>query len=95
LSRAEYSTGIRSCRSSCFLVELLVLVELPVLVEAREILPEIDIVPCPEEEELGALSEQKSAPEFFRVFAISAKLTDFAADKGGTVEYWLWMQRGI
>jgi hypothetical protein len=92
LSRAECSTSIRSCRSSCFIVGLPVLVELLVLVEAREVLPEIDVAPCPEEEELGTLAEYKSAPEFFRVFAISAKLTDFAE---GAVECWLWIQRRI
>ena len=88
LSRAECSTGIRSRRSSRFLIGL------PVLVEARGMPPEIDMAPLPEEEELGALAECKSAPEFFRVFAISAKLTDFAADEGGAVECWLWMRRG-
>ena len=76
------------------MVGLPVLVELLVLVEARETLPEIDVVSCPEEEELGALEERKSAPGFFRVFAMSAKLTDFAADKEGAVECWLWMRRG-
>jgi hypothetical protein len=63
------------------------LVELPVLVEAREILLEINIVLLLEEEELDTLAEQKSASEFFRVFAISTKLTDFAADKRSIVEY--------
>ena len=94
LSRADCSTGIRSRRSSRFLVGLLVPIELPVSVEARETPPEIDVAPRPEEEELGALAERKSAPEFFRVFAMSAKLTDFAADEEGVVECWLWMRRG-
>jgi hypothetical protein len=83
LSRAECSTSIRSRWSSGFLVGLLV------LVEARETPPEIDVALLLEEEELGALAERKSAPEFFRVFAMSAKLTDFAADEGGAVECWL------
>ena len=87
LSRAECSTGIRSRRSSCFLVGL------PVPVEARETPPEIDVALRPEEEGLGALAERKSAPEFFRVFAMSAKLTDLA-DGGDAVECWLWMRRG-
>jgi hypothetical protein len=88
LSRAECSTGIRSRRSSRFWVGLLV------LVEARETPPELDVALRPEEEELGALAERKSAPEFFRVFAMSAKLTDFAVGEGGAVECWLWMRRG-
>ena len=71
------------------MVGLLVPIELPVLVEVRETPPEIDVALCPEEEELGALAEWKSAPEFFRVFAMSAKLTDFAADEEGVVECWL------
>ena len=57
LSRAECSTGIRSRRSSRFMVGLPVPVELLVLVEARETPPEIDVAPRPEEEELGALAE--------------------------------------
>ena len=89
LSRADYSTSIRSRWSSRFLVGLLVLIELLVLVEARETPLEIDVAPCLEEEELGALAERKSAPEFFRVFAMSAKLTDFVADEEGVVECWL------
>ena len=88
-SRAECSTGTRSRRSSRFLVEL------PVSVEVRETPPEIEVTPRPEEEGLGALAERKSAPEFFRVCAMSAKLTDFAADEGGAVECWLWMRRGM
>jgi hypothetical protein len=80
LSRAECSTSIRSRQSSCFLIGL------PVLVEARETPLEIDVALLLEEEELGALAEQKSAPEFFRVFTMSVKLTDFAADEGGVVE---------
>jgi peroxiredoxin len=76
LNRAEYSINIKKYQSSCFLIELLV------LVGAKEILPEIDTGVCPEEEELGALTEQRSASELSRVFAISAKLTDL-------VKYWL------
>jgi hypothetical protein len=71
------------------LVGLLVPIKLLVLVEARETPLEIDVAPCLEEEELGALTERKSAPEFFRVFAMSTKLTNFAADKEGVVECWL------
>ncbi len=85
LSRAECSTGMRSRQSSHFLVGL------PVSVEAREMPSELDVEPRPEEEGLGALAERKSAPEFFRVCTISVKLTDFTADEGGTVEYWLGM----
>ncbi len=83
LSRAECSTSIRSRRSSRFLVVLLV------LVEARETLPEIDVAPRLEEEGPGALAERKTAPEFFRVFAMSTKLTNFAVDEEGAVECWL------
>ena len=36
---------------------------------------------------LGVLAEQKSALEFFRVFAMFAKLTDFVAEEEGVVEY--------
>jgi hypothetical protein len=86
LSRAECSTSIRSRWSSRFLVGLLVPIELPVLVEARETPLEIDVAPHLEEEELGALAERKSAPEFFRVFTMSTKLTDFAVDEEGVVE---------
>jgi hypothetical protein len=88
LSKAECSTSIRSRRSSRFLVGL------PVPVEARETPPELDVVLRPEEGVLGVLAERKSTPEFFRVFAMSAKLTDFVAEEGGAVEYWLWMRRG-
>ena len=48
--------------------------------------PKINVAPYLEEEELGALVERKSAPKFFRVFAMSVKLTNFAADKEGVVE---------
>jgi hypothetical protein len=71
------------------LIGLPVPVELLVPVEARETPLEIDVAPHPEEEELSALAERKSAPEFFRVFAMSAKLTDFGADEEGVVECWL------
>jgi hypothetical protein len=57
------------------------LVGLLVLVRARE--TPLD----PEEEVLDALAEQKFASKFFKVFAISAKLTDFAVDKGVAIEY--------
>ena len=68
------------------MVGLLVPIKLPVLVEARETPPEIDVAPRLEEEELGALAERKSTPEFFRVFTMSMKLTDFAVDEEGVVE---------
>ena len=42
-------------------------------------------MPYLEEEELGTLVELKSTPKFFRVFAISTKLTDFIVDEG-TIE---------
>jgi hypothetical protein len=71
------------------LVGLLVPIKLPVLVEARETLPKIDIALRLEEEELGVLTEWKSVPEFFRVFTMSTKLTNFAVDKEGVVECWL------
>ena len=76
------------------MVGLLGPIELLVLVEVRETPPEIDVAPCLEEEELGALAEWKSTPEFFRVFAMSTKLTNFAVDEEGVVECWLWMRRG-
>ena len=57
LSRAECFTGIRSHRSSCFIVGLLVLIGLLVLVEARETPLDIDVAPRLEEEELGVLAE--------------------------------------
>jgi hypothetical protein len=86
LSRVECSTSIRSRRSSYFLVGLLVLVELLDLVEARETLLELNIAPYLEEEELRTLVERKSTPKFFRVFAMSTKLTDFVANEEGTIE---------
>jgi hypothetical protein len=54
-----------------------------VLVRARE--TPLD----PEEEVLDTLAKRKFAPEFFKVFAISAKLTDFVVDKGVAIECWL------
>ena len=71
------------------MIGLLVPIELLVLVEARETPLEIDVTPYLEEEELGALVEWKSTPEFFRVFAMSTKLTDFRVDEEGVVECWL------
>jgi hypothetical protein len=51
--------------------------------------PKINIAPYLEEEELGVLAEWKSTPKFFRVFAMSTKLTDFVVDEEGVVECWL------
>ena len=87
-SKALGSTGMRSRRSSRFRVE-------PFSDEVSETPPEFEVGTLLEEEELGALAVWKSAPEFFRVFAISAKLTDFAAAEEGAVECWLWMRRGM
>src|SRR5215212_5365832 len=72
-SKAVGSTGMRSRRSSRFfpLVEL-------VVAEAGETPPGIDVGALP-----VALATRKSAPEFFRVFAMSAKLADFAAEEAG------------
>jgi hypothetical protein len=56
------------------------LVGLLVLVRARETLLD------PEEEVLDALAEQKFTPKFFRVFAKSVKLTNFAVDKGVAIK---------
>ena len=71
------------------MVGLLVPIELLVLVKVRETPLEINVAPYLEEEELGALVEWKSTPEFFRVFTMSTKLTDFVVDKEGVVECWL------
>src|SRR5436190_20893295 len=71
-SRAECSIGIRSRWSSRLFSPLLE--EL----EVRDTPPpEINVEAFPDEAELGVLVPRKSAPEFFRVFAMSAKLTDF------------------
>ena len=70
-SKALGSTGTSSRRSS-HLVE-------PFSDEASEMLPELEVGPLPDEEVLGALVVWKSAPEFFRVLAMPAKLTDFRA----------------
>jgi hypothetical protein len=71
LSRAEYSTRIRSCQSSYLLVGLVLVntSETP-LVETR-----------PEEEVPAVLVGRKLAPEFFRVFAISTKVMDLRAEE--------------
>jgi hypothetical protein len=71
------------------LVGLLVPIALLVLVKAREMPLEIDVALYLEEEELSALAEWKSTPEFFRVFTMSVKLTNFTADEEGVVECWL------
>ena len=55
---------------------------------------EVDVEARPREERLGVLAEQKSALEFVRVFAMSAKLTDLGAEEWGAEECWLWMRIG-
>ena len=53
--------------------------------------------PRPEEEGPGALVERKSAPKFFRVFTMSAKVTDLEPepDEGINAELdWLCIRRG-
>jgi hypothetical protein len=62
------------------------LIRLLVLVKVREMLLEVNKALCLEKEVLGALAKRKSAPEFSRVFAMSAKLTDFVAEERGVVE---------
>jgi N-acetylmuramic acid 6-phosphate (MurNAc-6-P) etherase len=65
-----------------------------VLVDASETPP---VETRPEEEVLAVLAGRKSAPEFFRVFAMSAKVTDLGAeeeDPEDLEECWLWMRRG-
>ena len=71
-SKALGSTGMRSHRSSHFRVE-------PFSDEVSETPPEFEVGPLLEEEVLGALAVWKSTPEFFRVLAMPAKLTDFKA----------------
>ena len=71
-SRALGLTGMRSQWSSCFRVE-------PFSDEVSEMPPEFKVGALPEEEVLGTLAVWKSAPEFFRVLAMPAKLTDFKA----------------
>jgi len=59
--------------------------------------PEFKMGLRPKEEVLGALAERKSAPKFFRVFAMSMKVTDLALepDKGIDTELgWLYTWRG-
>ena len=80
MSRALGSTGIRSRRSSR--VFLFVLME---SVEARETPPEFEVGALLDEEVLPVLAPLKAAPEFLRVFAMSAKLTDFAAEEEGNL----------
>ena len=65
-------TGMRSHQSSHFRVE-------PFSDEVSEMPPEFKVGALLEEEVLGALAVWKSAPEFFRVLAMPAKLTDFEA----------------
>ena len=85
MSRALGSTGIRSRRSSRFFPFVP-----QELVEARETPPEFEVGALLDEEALPVVAPLKSAPEFFRVFAMSAKLTDFAAEEEGVPpEGWL------
>src|SRR5438045_4342855 len=77
-SKALGSTGMRSHRSSHFRVE-------PFSDEVSETPPEFEVGALPEEEVLGALV-WKSAPEFFRVLAMPAKLTDFEAGVDDALE---------
>jgi hypothetical protein len=72
---------IRSRRSLHFLVGLLVPVNI------RETLLEVVIGACLREEGLSLLVERKSAPKFFRVFAMSTKLTNLGGlEEEGVVE---------
>jgi hypothetical protein len=90
LRRAIFSIGIRRWRSSFGLVE-----PLDPLDVSETPLELVDS--WPKEEGLGALVERKSTPEFFRVFAMSIKVTDLGLepDEGINTELgWLYMQRG-
>jgi hypothetical protein len=80
LKRAVFSIGIRRRRSSFGLTKPLD--PLDPLDVSETPLELID--PRPEEEGPGALIRRKSAPEFFRVFTMSAKVTDLRPepDKG-------------
>jgi len=92
LSRAIGSTGIRRRRSSFLGIPLSLMLPLAEFEreEAREALPEIGGGLLPREEVIADLGIRKSAPEFFRVFAMSAKLTDFAeAEVGVPDDSWL------
>jgi hypothetical protein len=85
LRSAEYSIRISRRRSSCFLIEPLV--------------PLKETDTPPKNNNIGvrlkekgpySLVIRKSAPKFFRVFAISTKLTNFGLEKEVLeVEYWL------
>ena len=46
--------------------------------KARDAPPEIDVGLLPKEVALAGLRARKLASKFFRVFAMSAKVTDFA-----------------
>jgi hypothetical protein len=85
LRSTECSIRISRRRSLCFLVELLI------LLEETDILPKSNnIGVCLKEEGLCSLVIWKLAPEFFRVFAISIKLTNFGPEEEVLkVEYWL------
>jgi hypothetical protein len=85
-SSALGSIGTKSRRSSCFF---------PERVDPRGAPPEFVVGARPEEEVLFVFALRKSAPEFFRVFATSAKLTDFEAEDDGPPESWLWTRRGL
>ena len=76
LRRAVFSIRIRRRRSSFSLAEPLDPLD---PLDVSETPPEL-MDPRPEEEGPGALIERKSAPEFFRVFTMSAKVTDLGPE---------------
>jgi hypothetical protein len=90
LRRAIFSIRIRRRRSSFGLTEPLD--PLDPLNVSETPLELVD--PWPKEEGLGALVERKSAPEFFRVFAMFIKVIDLGLepDKGVDAELgWLYI----
>src|SRR5271168_2244010 len=58
--------------------------------EAWEAPPEFVVGLLPEEDARVDLGSRKSAPEFCRGFAMSAKLTDFAVVDVRVPDRWLW-----
>ena len=56
--------------------------------------PEITVAALPEMDELGFLAPWSEAPEFFRVFATSAQLTDFGPEDGVASDGWLLRRIG-
>jgi hypothetical protein len=91
LRRTVFLIRIRRRRSSFGLAGPLDLVDI------SETPLEFKVGLRPEEEVLGALTERKSTPKFFRVFAMSAKVIDLALkpDEGIDTELgWLYTQRG-